>query len=145
MASVPRALSGAGSGVSSDATATGAESVAGATASSGRTRNIGQFSSHFATVRPVAVAQRLASRAVPTMAVGFCACWVARIAMAVVGMSWMLAVLMARKVHMALVAVPGTRLSLSKSRMARSPRGVAALARPSMLAAMFMSIEPIAG
>ena len=55
------------------------------------------------------------------------------------------AVLMARKVHIAFVATPGLRFSVSRSAMARSPSGVAALPRPSMLAAMFMTIEPIAG
>ena len=57
----------------------------------------------------------------------------------------MLLVLIARKVHIALVAVPGVRLSVSKSRIARRPKGVAALARPSILAAIFITIEPIAG
>ena len=46
---------------------------------------------------------------------------------------------------MALVAVPGRGLRDSKSRIARSPSGVAALARPSMLAAMFITMAPMAG
>ncbi len=66
-------------------------------------------------------------------------------AIAVVGMSWTELVLIARKVHIAFVAVPGCGLSLSRSRIARNPSGVAALPSPSMFAAMFMSIEPIAG
>ena len=48
-------------------------------------------------------------------------------------------------VNMAFVAVPGCGLSFSRSLMARSPSGVAALASPSMLAAMFMTMDPIAG
>ncbi len=40
---------------------------------------------------------------------------------------------------------PGRGLSFSRSCMARSPSGVAALPRPSILAAMFISIEPMAG
>jgi len=65
--------------------------------------------------------------------------------MAVAGMSWMELVLMARYVHMALVAVPGRGLSVSRCRMAFKPSGVAALPRPRMLAAMLSSIAPIAG
>ena len=61
------------------------------------------------------------------MAVGFVDLFAARMAMAVTGMSWMPLVLIARKVHIALVAVPGRGLSVSKSRIARSPSGVAAL------------------
>src|SRR5205823_7987029 len=82
---------------------------------------------------------------VPTIAEGFVDLLAARIAMAVTGMSWTELVLMARNVHIALVAVPGRGLSDSRSFMARSPSGVAAFPRPSMFAAMFISIEPIAG
>src|SRR2546428_7208886 len=82
---------------------------------------------------------------VPTIAVGLVERFAARIAMAVTGMSCNELVLIARKVHMALVAVPGRGLSESRSFIARRPSGVAALPRPSMLAAMFSSIEPIAG
>jgi len=54
-------------------------------------------------------------------------------------------VLMARKSTMALVAVPFSTLSFSSSVMALSPKGVAALPRPSALAAMFMTMAPMAG
>ena len=87
----------------------------------------------------------MAKSEVPTMAVGFFAPLAARMATAVAGMSCTLLVLIARKVHMAFVAVPGCGLSPSKSFMARSPNGVAALPSPSMLAAMFITIAPIAG
>jgi len=46
---------------------------------------------------------------------------------------------------MAFDATAGRGLSRSRSRMARKPSGVAAFPSPSMLAAMFMSIDPIAG
>ena len=54
-------------------------------------------------------------------------------------------VLIARNVHIAFVAVPGCGFSFSRSRMARRPSGVAALSNPSMLEAIFMTIDPIAG
>jgi hypothetical protein len=66
-------------------------------------------------------------------------------AMTVAGISWTLLVLMTRKVHIASVAVPTFLLSLLSSSIALSPSGVAALARPSMFAEMFISIAPIAG
>ena len=66
-------------------------------------------------------------------------------AIAVAGINCTELVLIARKVHIALVATPGRGLSVSKSRIARSPSGVAALPRPSMFAAMFINIDPIAG
>ena len=46
---------------------------------------------------------------------------------------------------MALVATPGRGFNFSRSCMARRPSGVAAFASPSMLAAMFITMEPIAG
>jgi len=54
-------------------------------------------------------------------------------------------VLIARKVHIAFVAVPGCGFRRSSRCMARSPNGVAALLRPSMFAAMFITIAPMAG
>jgi hypothetical protein len=53
--------------------------------------------------------------------------------------------LIARKVHIASVAIPGRRFNVSKSFIARIPNGVAAFANPRKFAAMFISIEPIAG
>ena len=90
-------------------------------------------------------AHNVARSAVPTMAVGRVDPAAARSAMAVAGISWTELVLIARKVHIALEATPGRGLSVSRSRIARNPSGVAALPSPSMFAAMFMSIEPIAG
>ncbi len=52
---------------------------------------------------------------------------------------------MARKVHIAFVATPGRGFSRSRSCIARKPSGVAAFANPNMFAAMFITIEPIAG
>ena len=56
-----------------------------------------------------------------------------------------LAVLRAQKRAWASVAVPASGFSRSSSSMALIPNGVAALPRPSMLAAMFMVIAPMAG
>src|SRR5437016_12482542 len=72
-------------------------------------------------------AQSVARSAVPTMAVGLVDPEAARIAIAVVGINCTELVLIARKVHIAFVATPGCRLSVSRSRMARRPSGVAAL------------------
>ena len=60
-----------------------------------------------AAVTPAVAAQVVAMIEVPTIAVGFKEPLAARIAIAVAGMSWMELVLMARKVHIAFVAVPG--------------------------------------
>ena len=54
-------------------------------------------------------------------------------------------VLMARNRTIALVAVPRSPFSLSSSSIALMPKGVAALASPSMLAAMLRIIALIAG
>ena len=90
-------------------------------------------------------AHKVASKAVPTIAVGLVDPEAARIAIAVVGINCTELVLIARKVHIAFVATPGCGLSVSRSCIARKPRGVAALPRPSMFAAMFINIDPIAG
>src|SRR5579883_2059364 len=111
----------------------------------GRSWNIGSFSSNFTTMTAQTNATLVAMNDVPMMAEGLTDLLTARMPTAVTGMSWMELVLMARKVHMALDAVPGRGLSDSKSSIARMPRGVAALERPSMFAAMFMSMEPMAG
>src|SRR5437016_3725186 len=89
-------------------------------------------------------AQSVASSAVPTMAVGRVDPDAARIAIAVAGINCTELVLIARKVHIAFVATPGRGLSVSRSRIARKPSGVAALPRPSIFADMFTTIEPIA-
>ena len=90
-------------------------------------------------------AHKVARSAVPTIAVGLVDPDAARIAIAVAGINCTELVLIARKVHIAFVATPGRGLSASKSRIARRPSGVAALPRPSMLADIFINIEPIAG
>ena len=56
-------------------------------AAPGGTRNIGQFCIAFTATTPATVEQMVARKAVPTMAVGSCACCEARMAMAVVGRS----------------------------------------------------------
>src|SRR6266700_6903990 len=111
----------------------------------GRSWNKGRRSRNLAIATAETAAQAVAIIDVPTMALGLLELPAARIAMAVTGMSCTELVLMARKVHIALVAVPGRGLRDSRSAIARRPSGVAALPKPSMLAAMFISIEPIAG
>ena len=54
-------------------------------------------------------------------------------------------VLITRNMISGLEATPGRGFRVSSSFMARSPSGVAALSRPSMLAAMFMVMLPMAG
>ena len=94
---------------------------------------------------PAAVEQQEAKNAVPMICVGFFAPAAARIATVVAGINCTELVLIARNVHIALLAVPGRGFSFSRSCMARRPSGVAALLSPSMFAAMFITIEPIAG
>ncbi len=81
----------------------------------------------------------------PTITVGRADPAAARIAIAVAGINCTELVLIAKNVHIAFEATPGRGFNDSKSRIARSPSGVAALPSPSMFAAMFISIEPIAG
>ena len=116
-----------------------------ATGPAGGSANIGSFSKNFTEMMATAVEQQDAKNAVPMICVGFFAPAAARIATVVAGINCTEAVLIARKVHIALLAVPGRGLSFSRSCIARSPSGVAALLRPSMFAAMFMTIVPIAG
>jgi len=93
----------------------------------------------------VTVAQKVAIKVEPTIPVGFFEPLMARILMAVAGTSWIELVLIARKVHMALVATPCLVFSSFSWTIARKPSGVAALLTPSILAAMFITIDPIAG
>src|SRR5205823_6048074 len=88
-------------------------------------------------------AHNVARSAVPTMAVGRVDPDAARIAIAVAGINCTELVLIARKVHIAFVATPGRGLSVSRSRIARKPSGVAALPRPSIFADMFITIAPL--
>src|SRR5207249_8624142 len=122
----------------------GAVGVGGALAI-GASRNSGNRASSLARTTADRAAHAVARIEVPTMAVGLIDWFAARMAMAVTGMSCTELVLIARNMHMAFVGVPGRGLSESRSRIARRPSGVAALPRPSMLAAMFSTMEPIAG
>ena len=131
-----------GSGTAADVAS--ARSSGRTSAAAGAAKN-GSRCNALTAVIPARHAQDVANNEVPTMAVGFCALLAARMATAVAGISWTLLVLIARNVHMAFVAVPGCGLSRSRSFMARKPSGVAALPRPSMLAAMFIIIAPMAG
>ena len=90
-------------------------------------------------------AHNVASSAVPTIAVGLVDPDATRIAIAVAGINCTELVLIARNVHIAFVATPGREFSDSRSRIARKPSGVAALPKPSMLADMFITMQPIAG
>src|SRR5256714_5136448 len=108
-------------------------------------RKIGNFSRSLTETIATVAAQSVASNAVPTIAVGRVDPDAARIAMAVAGINCTELVLIARNVHIAFVATSVRGLSVFRSRIARKPSGVAALPSPSMLAAMFITIEPIAG
>src|SRR4051812_24733459 len=103
------------------------------------------FSKVFAEIIATEAAQSVASNAVPTIAVGLVDPDAARMAIAVAGTNCTELVLIARNVHIAFEATPGRGFNVSRSRIARSPSGVAALPRPNMFAAMFINIEPIAG
>src|ERR1041385_5122301 len=96
--------------------------ASGATGSAGRPLNKFSFSKVFTARMADMAAHQVARKAVPMMADGLADLAAARMATAVIGMSCTELVLMARNVHMALVAVPGVRLRDSRSRMARSPR-----------------------
>ncbi len=108
-------------------------------------RKIGNRSKNFAETTATVAAQSVAKNAVPTMTVGRAEPAAARIAIAVAGINYTELVLIAKNVHIAFEATPGRGFNDSKSRIARNPSGVAALPSPSMFAAMFISIEPIAG
>ena len=94
---------------------------------------------------PAMVAQVAPNNEVPIIIAGSELPAAARIAIALAGIKVMPAVLIARKVHIAFVAVPLFVLSLSSSSIAFKPKGVAALLNPSMFAEIFMIIEPTAG
>jgi len=94
---------------------------------------------------PAAVEIAVAIRVVGKMAEGSAEPFSARSPMIPVGSRAMPLVLMARKSTMALLAVPLSALSSSSSFMAFRPKGVAALPRPRALAAMFMTMAPMAG
>jgi len=116
----------------------------GAGLTTGGRRYIGRRCRSFAAVTAAMAAQVVAMMDVPTMAVGLMALLAARTAIAVAGMSWIELVLIARYVHIALVAVPGRGLSVSRSFMARN-RAAWRRAQAKDAGAIFISIEPIAG
>ena len=92
------------------------------------------------------VEQSVANRVGSQMAKGASEPAAARRATVPVGaMSTMEEVLMARNSAMALVAEPRRVFRRSSSAMALMPKGVAALPRPSILAAKFMIMAPMAG
>ena len=70
-------------------------------------RNQGSPWVSLTTTNPVAEEHSVASRVVPTIQVGFFEPLAAKTAMAVTGINWTEPVLMARKVHIALLAVSG--------------------------------------
>src|SRR5262249_44135444 len=102
-------------------------------------------SKNFAEITATLAAHNVAKNAVPTITVGRTHPAAARIAIAVAGINCTELVLIARNVHIALEATPGRGFNDSRSRIARRPSGVAALPSPSMFAAIFINIEPIAG
>ena len=98
-----------------------------------------------ATITPVIVDMLVAIRVVGKIAAGSVDPCRARSPMMPVGSRARPLVLMARNSTIAFVAVPFSALSASSSFMAFKPKGVAALPRPSALAAMFMTMAPMAG
>src|SRR5436190_9906682 len=99
----------------------------------------------FAVVTAAIAPQSVATSVVGMIAVGAFDPAVASTPMMVAGMNWIPAVLSAMKVTMAFDAVSLTGLSSCSSSIALMPSGVAALDSPSMFAAMFMIIAPMAG
>jgi hypothetical protein len=77
--------------------------------------------------------------------VGFCPWYAASSARTETGISVIPLVLIAKSMHMALVATPGCLFSDSSSFIARSPKGVAALFKPRMFADTLSVIDPSAG
>src|ERR1035437_8099132 len=106
---------------------------------------IGNFSQIFAVATPTIVAQVAPNAEVPIIAAGFALPNAALTAIALAGIKVNPAVLIARNVHIAFVAVPFSGLSLSSSSIAFKPNGVAAFPKPKKLADIFINIEPIAG
>src|SRR2546423_14724859 len=98
-------------------------------ATTGGNRKKGSFSKSFADVIATVAAHKVASSAVPTIAVGRVEPAEASNAIAVAGINCTDAVLIARKVHIALDATVGRGFNCSRSRIARRPSGVAAVPR----------------
>ena len=98
-----------------------------------------------AATTPTAAAVRVLTTVGKKMELGAVEPKEARSAIMPVGSTASPEVLMAKNRTMASVATPGRTLSLLSSRMARRPKGVAALPRPIMLLAMLSTIMPKAG
>ena len=105
----------------------------------------GNFSKTFVAVIPTVVAQKAPNTDVPIIIAGSLLPAAALTAIAVAGIKVKPAVLTARKVHMAFVAVPFSGFNLANSYIALSPNGVAAFPNPNIFAAIFIIIAPIAG
>src|SRR5207253_7040664 len=99
----------------------------------------------FAVVTAAIAPQKVATMVVEMIAVGFFDPDAASTAMMVAGMNWIPAVFKVMKVTMAFDAVSFCGLISCSSSIALMPSGVAAFERPSMFAAMFMIIAPMAG
>lgn len=106
---------------------------------------MGSRASAVAASTPHTVDKPVAIKVVGKIAAGSALPLSARRPMIPVGNSARPLVLMARKSTIALVAVPFSALRVFNSFIALSPKGVAAFPRPRALAAMFMTIAPIAG
>ena len=94
---------------------------------------------------PAIVEQNVASRSGTNTSVGCSAPICARYTMMETGMMVSPEVLSTRNIIIGSVAVSLRGLSVWSCSMAFSPSGVAALSSPSMLAAMFMKMDPVAG
>src|SRR5689334_1066974 len=121
----PKIVRGGGSANSTAGATSVVAAFSAGPSSSSRTGKTG--ASRRAMRMPQVIAMAVAMSAGITIAVGFFAPLIASRLIAVVGTSWMLAVLIARKVTIALLAVPGRGLSCWSSAIARRPSGVAAL------------------
>src|SRR5256885_16205686 len=96
-------------------------------ATTGGNRKNGSFSKSFADVIAAVAAHKVASSAVPTLAVGRVEPAEASNAIAVAGINCTEAVLIARKVHIALDATVSRGLNCSRWLIARKPSGVPAM------------------
>jgi len=91
------------------------------------------------------VEQVVANKTEPTISEGFLEPAEALNAISVAGTIVTLDVFIAKKVHIASVAVSGLSFSRCNSCMAFNPKGVAAFPKPSILALKFIKIHPNAG
>ena len=106
---------------------------------------IGNFSNNLAAVTPAMVAQAEPNNEVPMIIAGSELPAAALTAIAVAGINVIPAVFIARKVHIAFVAVPFSGFISSSSSIAFKPKGVAAFPSPSILADIFIIIGNVPG